>query len=335
VGSFIKRSNGIYYGVFAYRGKRVWRSTHVTDLAEARRVFEIIAQEYRTWDRLTIGELHGEMLRLLAGKLAPSTLKLYSEAFTTFARVVGERPIRTVTPYHVELYMAKRLEEVSAAKVNIDYGCLKASFNRAVQYRMVGSNPFKPVKRLRIPDQPPSFLTRAEFDKLLSVIGDELFKSLVIVAVCTAMRLGELLNLRWQDIEFDRGLIHLENHEDFRTKTRRNRMIPLNHKARSALASLPRGPGNVFRNQSGIPLKPASVSRRFKRYARAARLPEHVHFHSLRHTGATWLIQSNVPLAYVKEILGHSDVTTTMIYAHTAMDHLRDSLYRLDSFMEN
>jgi site-specific recombinase XerD len=40
-------------------------------------------------------------------------------------------------------------------------------------------------------------------------------------------------------------------------------------------------------------------------------------------------------LAYVKEILGHSDVTTTMIYAHTAMDHLRDSLYRLDSFMEN
>jgi site-specific recombinase XerD len=69
-------------------------------------------------------------------------------------------------------------------------------------------------------------------------------------------------------------------------------------------------------------------------YSRKAGLPESAHFHSLRHTCASWLIEAGEPIVYVKEILGHSSITTTMIYAHAREEHLRDAVQRLDGFIE-
>jgi integrase len=335
MGCFFRRHSGIYYGVFQHRGKRVWRSLDTLDEAEARRAYSVVAREFTTWDKLTISGMGHEMQALLAGKLAPATLKLYRESFSSFARILGDRRVRQINSYHVESYLAKRLEEVSPSKVNIDYGCLKAAFNRAITYKMADVNPFVGVRKMRIPEQVPQFLTPKEFERLIGVINDPMLRSIVIVAVCTAMRLNELLNLHWQDVDLSRGLIHLTNRDGFRTKSRRNREVPLNQKARGVISGLRREAEFVFSARSGGRLNSDSVSKRFKRCARKAGLPEWVHFHSMRHTGASWLIQSNVPLAYVKEILGHSSVTTTMIYSHAATDHLRESLLRLDTYLGN
>ena len=71
------------------------------------------------------------------------------------------------------------------------------------------------------------------------------------------------------------------------------------------------------------------VSKRFKRYVRMAGLSDDIHFHSLRHTYASWLVMAGVDLFRVKELLGHVDISTTMRYAHLAPTSFKNDLERV------
>jgi integrase len=335
MGSLIKTKGGIYYGVFCHRGKRVWRTMGTRDPEEARRVFEVTAKEFVTWDRLTLVGFQKEILEMVEGKIGGRTHLLYTHSVREFIRIVGNRPLKSVNPYHIERFMARRLKEVSAVRVNIEFRSLKALFTRAVLFKMIDENPMEGLKQVRIPQRCPVFLSAAEFQKLIAAIDDPQFRSIVILAVCTAMRVGELASLRWENVDLERGVVHLINRDDFRLKSLRPRDIPINERVRAVLQALPRTSEFLFTGKYGNPFKPHTISHRFKRYARRAGLPQEVHFHTLRHTGASWLIQSNVPVSYVREILGHSSIMTTMLYSHSTADHLRESLLRLDSILGN
>ena len=80
------------------------------------------------------------------------------------------------------------------------------------------------------------------------------------------------------------------------------------------------------RSPQAPPLSPESVTHRFKRYARKFGLPPDAHFHSLRHSFASWLIQGGVPMFGVQHLLGHSSITTTQIYTHIEDEGLRKSI---------
>jgi integrase len=163
------------------------------------------------------------------------------------------------------------------------------------------------------------------------VVDDEVIRSIVILAACTAMRLSEIANLRWKDVDLDRGFIHLEEP----IKNGKKRSVPLNREVQKVLHSQARVSEYVFVSGAGKPFRGKRISERFKAYARIAGLPEEIHFHSLRHTGATWLVESGVPLPYIKDICGHSSINVTMIYAHTTSEHLKESVFRLDKFLMN
>ncbi|MFQ5870220.1 MAG: tyrosine-type recombinase/integrase [Candidatus Zixiibacteriota bacterium] len=98
---------------------------------------------------------------------------------------------------------------------------------------------------------------------------------------------------------------------------------------------MPRRSEYAFCNRKSQRLSGPWVSRRFKRYVLRADLPKDIHFHTLRHTGASWLVQNNVPISYVKEILAHASISTTLIYAHSTTEHLRESLFKIDSMLLN
>ncbi len=280
--------------------------------------------------RLRLDEFTQEILRLIRGTIAPSTYALYAFSLRALVRVVGNLHVATLTPYHMDHFISRRLEEVSAVRVNIELRSLRALFNRATMYGMVQSCPLTGVRQVRVLYQNPRSLSQRELDRLLSSIHDAGFHSLVVLAVCTAMRAGELALLRWADVDLCRGLIHLTNREGFRLKGLRARDIPLSARAVQVLKLLPRRSERVFVRQRGTPYTAHALSVRFKEYARLARLPEEIHLHSLRHTAASIMVQRNVPLPYIRDILGHTSITTTMIYAHTAVDHLRRSVRTID-----
>jgi integrase len=219
--------------------------------------------------------------------------------------------------------------------VSMDFRTLRAAFNRAVKLKMIESNPFAACEDVRIAMVKPYSLSKVEAEVLLKGIPRGWLRDVVVIALCTGMRLGEIVHLKWEDVDFARECINLENSGEFLLKTRKPRTIPLNKIALEVLKRLFHQGPLVFTDAQGNSLDERRVSRKFKEHVRRAGLSEKIHFHTLRHTGASWLVQSGVPLSFVKEILGHSSIQTTMIYAHSTMDHLRESVSRLDSYILN
>lgn len=265
--------------------------------------------------------------------MAKSTLRLYDQALRKFSEIVGDKPLRLVGPYDVECFTSKRLKEVSQTKVSIDFRTLKAAFNRAIRYGMIETNPFKACTNVRVSERIPEYLSKEEFARLINCTKDRQLRSMVVVAVCTAMRLGEIVHLHWDDVDLISRQIRLKHRDEFPLKTRKGRNIPLNNLAYSIICAQDRSSKFVFPGTNGVPYSKGWISKKFKRCVRNAGLSEGIHFHSLRHTGASWLVQSGVPLSYVKEILGHADISTTMIYAHSNSEQLRESVSAIDRIL--
>jgi integrase len=330
VGSLIRRNSGVFYGVFSQDGKRVWRSMNTRSLEEAQAAFKEISREYVSYKRMTILQFRTHLLGVLDGTVSEGTLDLYDRSLRSLLKTIGDRPLRSVNALQVDLFKGRRSKDVSLTTVSIEYRTLKAAFNRAVNYNFIERNPFMLTKNIILPDRDPSYITRDEFIRLLALVDNVQMRSIILLAVCTMIRLGELVNLRWSDVDLSRNTIRLTAR-----KTKKPRTVFLNVSASRILAGLPHTAEYVFPKANGTKLCGRSISRLFKKYVRKAGLPEAIHYHSLRHTGATWLVQNNVPLPYVKEVLGHRNISTTMVYAHADAIHLQESVRTFDHYLEH
>lgn len=144
------------------------------------------------------------------------------------------------------------------------------------------------------------------------------------------MRQGELINLKWQSILFDQGLIVLDN-SYFLNKSRKIRTIPMNQIVTRILIQRKRAneSSNVF-TYKGEAIKQDFIIHKFKKFIRKAGLNDALNFHSLRHTYASWLVQKGASIYQVSKLLGHADVKTTQIYAHLATKDLSKVVNLLD-----
>ena len=146
------------------------------------------------------------------------------------------------------------------------------------------------------------------------------------------MRLGELLNMKWNWIDFKQNIITVQCSASFTTKSKRERIIPISANLRSQLSNqLPKvldleKNNFVFTRINKVKLNEDLISKQFKKSVRAANLDEKIHFHTLRHSFASQLVQKGVSLYVVKELLGHEDLSTTQIYAHLQQQNLRDAV---------
>jgi integrase len=222
----------------------------------------------------------------------------------------------------IEKFKAQRLAEVSPAKTNIDFTDIKAIMNVAVKWNLLEKNPCAGVKRVKIPPQRPVYLTKPEFSRLVQSIQAPWMRNIVTFAVATMMRAGEIVNLTWDSIDLEKRVILVENTDRFRLKTTQPRAIPMNDWVVRFLSEREHRSGFVFTFQDGRKTTEGGISKKFKKACRAIGLSEKIHFHSLRHTGATWLVQNGAPIFAVQRILGHSNVDVTMRYAHLVSGEL-------------
>ena len=218
------------------------------------------------------------------------------------------------------------MNEVSA---NTYLRTLKAAFNTAVRLNLLRENPFKNCRLLRIPAKEPAYIRKEEFATFLSVVRDDWLRHLVMVAALTGMRRGELISLRWRDVDLRNRLIHIRNKDDFTVKGMRPRSIPINRDLLAIILRMPRGSEFLLVDARGNPLNGSVVTKKFKQAVTASGLPDGIHFHSLRHSYASWLVQSSTPLAEVQRLLGHTSVVTTQIYSHLEEEHLRNAADRI------
>lgn len=257
--------------------------------------------------------------------------RVYRPSFKSLLAICGDKALASYNIRDVETYKSKRLDTCSPVTFNIAFRTLKAAFNRAVRWELIKENPFSKSKQVRVPEKPFVHFTRDEFVRFIASVNEPVLKDLFCFAVLTGMRQGEIVNLQWSNIDFDQKLIRITNQDGFLTKTGRSRSVPMNNDVFELLKRLKSQvteDANVFVRE-GEKLKQSYVEHKFKQYVRAAGLRDDLKFHSLRHTFATWLVQSGASIYEIQKLLGHSDIKTTQIYAHLAASELHATVNRI------
>ena len=279
-------------------------------------------------------------LKMIAPNVSPSSFERFEGIVNNHLVPAFQCYLYQISKKQIQEYIQKRAEEVKPATVNHEMKRLRHMLNKAIEWRYLKENPCKGIKNLKEPPGRIRYITPEElesllktcevscllenphnekrtFSKLLSVF----LKPIVLTAIHTGFRRGEILSLKWKDIDFKERRILVDE-----TKNNERRMVPINDTLYGVLKSLPihLGTDLVFPEVSGLQLTVA-----FRRACNRAGLKD-FRFHDLRHSFASYLTMGGENLRTVQTLLGHKDLRMTMRYSHLSPEHLREAVSRLD-----
>jgi len=210
------------------------------------------------------------------------------------------------------------------ATVNREMCVLSKIFSLAVDAEVLDDNPCRRVKQLRMANQRVRYLSHREEEELFEALNEaEWVKDIVVMAINTGMRRGEIFDLKWFDVDFNRLMVHIRQ-----SKSGRPRTIPLNATVQSLLEGLPKTSEYAFPSpKTGGRVN--DVGRQFERAVTKAGLVD-FHFHDLRHTAATRMADAGADPFTLAAILGHSDIRMTARYTHATDEAKRRAVEKLD-----
>ena len=290
---------------------------------------------------ITVKEWVERYLKTCALSVRDSTLSVYRGYCLRFILpAFGDEPLNSITPEGAAAFIASlRGRGLSERTIGNIFQQLRRLTRRAVDEGVLRTDPCRNIRlKPAVCDQQRAF-TAAEMKTLASALRDE--DLAVRTAMFTGMRLGEVCALRKEDIDSKDCVIHvqrtaqrLRNKEGAtaltvgETKTDHSRRpIPL-PKALAERLSAQKGE-YVFGGSR--PMEPRTLQRRFQKILARAGLGK-AHFHTLRHSFATALIEQGTDIKTVSSLLGHSSVRTTMdIYVHTSLDARRKAVLFFES----
>jgi integrase/recombinase XerD len=177
----------------------------------------------------------------------------------------------------------------------------------------------------------PDILTDAEEKALLDVFDirwptPRRNRTMILLALRTGMRVSELVNLKWEDIDQTSGRLHLK-----RGKGERDRVLWLSPILLDELAETTSNLGRerrglVFPTRDGDLIKPPYLRAMIAKYAKKASIQKRVHFHLLRHTYLTKLYARTHDIRVTQQVAGHADISTTQIYTHVSGEDIRRAM---------
>jgi integrase len=219
-------------------------------------------------------------------------------------------------------------KEKRPATVNRELACLSKVFSMAQDAGLIADNPCCKVKKLREDNRRERVLSSDEEARLLAVCTGprEHLKPIIVLAVNTGMRRGDLLGLTWSRVDFERGLIFVPNHK---AGDGRGHWLPMNSVVRSELVALSfqrRDDQRVF----GV----GDIKTAWKTARRLAGI-EGLRLHDLRHTAATRLADAGCDAFTIAAILGHSSIQMSARYTHASDERKRRALEAIVSKPES
>jgi site-specific recombinase XerD len=329
-----KRRNGYYYIGFVEGNSRKWRTTKCTTKSDALQFLRTFEGKTMASERTPLlSELLTRFESMRGNSIRPSTMDTYRLAVNRFIAVCGDRPIDSYKPSDIEHFKNAQIQQkVSKVSINIWLRGVKSVLGFAVKHEWLTKHPVQRSLEFVIPQQSPTHVAKDDFQMLLGKVKEPVLRDLFLFAALSGLRLSEILNLKWNAVDFEKRQFTVSNSETFTTKTGRERTVPM-HEEVYKILSLRRGNGTedglVFCKRGGFRLERNYVSKKFKGYVRNAELSEKLHFHSLRHSCASWLVDAGVSLYVVQTILGHSNISTTQIYSHLSQNTLHESVNRV------
>ena len=294
-------------------------------------------------ENMTVGEYFDVWLKgSVRGSVRQSTYDRDASLVNNHLRpALGGIRLKKLSAAHVQSFYGDRLDHgLSPSTVHKMHAILHKALSQALKWHMVPRNVTEAVRPPRPAPKEMRPLTSEEAPRLLQAAHGNGLEALYVLAVTTGMRQGELLALRWQDVDIKNGTVSVR-----RTLTRNGGIIelgePKTKKSRRSICLTPRAiealeahlerqlreigilgdrykdQGLLFTTSTGRAINPSNLRQRsFARLLKEARLP-HIRFHDLRHTCATLLLAQGTHPKYVQELLGHATIAITLdTYSH-------------------
>lgn len=327
-----RRSNGIWYIIQTANGRQTWKSTKCRDKREALKrltEFKCVTKDKPSPNHLS--EFINDFLSYAKSTYAKASIDIFLVALRNLKALTGDCKLTAISYKHVDLYKAARLKAVSPVSVNVELRSLRSIFNLSQRWNLIETNPFVKVQLVRIPEVMPAFFTKETFQRFLDAMGNHHLRDLFVFAILTGLRRGELLNLKWTDIDFERRVAQIQSSVNYRVKAGKRRVIPLSSQAVELLKNRKaKARCEYVFDYRGRQMLGNHMTHVMKKYVLKAGLDRRLHPHSLRHTHATWLVMNRVSIYEVKELLGHSSVTMTSRYSHLVSSELHDAVNKID-----
>ena len=308
--------------------------------------------------RMTVGDRLELWTQTTKAEVSPKSHERYAEIVRCYLKpALGTIGLQRLTPSDIQKAynnFARNLDRNPSPRTRRHvHRILKSALARAVEQQALPRNPADALKRLpKVEVEPITVLTVEQSKHLLKTISHSTTYWPTLIALTTGMRRGEVLALRWKNVDLEQGTVRVvESLEETKagirfksTKTDKGRAVLLPKFALEELRGWKReqaekllqlgvrqtGESLVCGREDGKPKIPNSLTHKFMYFAAKAGLPK-VRFHDLRHSHATQLLASGVHPKIVQERLGHSTITVTMdLYSHVSETIQSDATTRLD-----
>lgn len=298
---------------------------------------------------------YGEWRRANRKRADDTILRIKKQFYPLFKNT----SLKDITAWNVEKWKTARLKAgIKPTTVNRDIAELKSVLSKAVEWNEISEHPLSRVKPAKVDNSPDvRYLAKDEEKRLRASLINrdkrikkerasanshrakrgyplypDLFKQvyvdhltpMVLLSVNTGLRRGEVFNLHWEDISFNTNILTIKGSK---AKSGNTRHIPLNNEAQKVLHDWqPKDSGLVFPNKDGNPLD--NIKKSWGTLLKEAKITQ-FRWHDLRHHFASRLVMACVDLNTVRELLGHSDIKTTLRYAHLAPEHKAEAVERI------
>ena len=291
----------------------------------------------------TVGQFLTQWLEdTVKGSCAPKTyLRYESSVRVHIIPALGQIPLAKLSPQHLQHFYREKQKAGENDKAHKCHAVLRRALNMAVRWGLIPRNPATLVDPPRVERKEMQILTPEEVNRLLDAAQDDRYSAFYVVAVTCGLRLGELLGLKWSDVNLNTGAVHISRQlqwikgegprfKEPKTKgSRRTIYLPdlaLNalkeHRKkqieeRLRLGEIWQDNDLVFPSEIGTPANPSNIYKwSFHPILEKARLPK-IRVHDLRHTCASLLLLQGENPRVVQELLGHSSVSITLqLYSH-------------------
>jgi integrase len=325
-----------------YKGFRIRETCATPEMAETnlRKIQTLIDEgrylEKKRESKETLGEFAKKYLTWceeIGQKAVDSKRSHVSNILSHFAE---DTLLGKITRADVEKYQATLMSSPSERKASIKpsttnrrMACLRHMLSKAIEWKVISEHPCHGVKQFKENNRRVRFLTAEECKTLIDACPSAILGRVVELALNTGMRKSELLRLERDHVNLRQEFLEILDQKNGEYST-----IPLNNRALEILRSIPQRLDSKYVFPGKVPGQPFwDLKRQFEKAVKDAKL-EGVTFHTLRHTAASHMVMSGVPLATVKEILRHKDYAMTLRYAHLSPEHKKTAVEALEDSLK-
>jgi len=297
-------------------------------------VYKLSRNEFQESRKIPLAHYVEEFLEYAKSRLSEKTHLNYSIALGHLKSYLSEKEgVKWLQDLDIGLldrYVAFRLKcpsphkkegTVERSTVNTELKGIKRFCNRAVELGYLRESPARKVKLLATARKNPRFFDEEEAALILNDCKDERIREIYLVLLYTGMRVGELVNLEWEDIDFVRRTIAVRPKAFWKPKGNEERLIPMHDAVFYSLFAREKKSRWVFVGAAGEKIKIHTLETRFRRQLKRLGIPEAT-LHTWRHTFASYLTMRTGNIRAVQKLLGHKSLRTTEIYSHLSDRHL-------------